>query len=148
MLLYGTVTCTFFDAFEFFDDIHALDDFTEYRVVHVQPRSCCCSDEKLATVGARTRVSHGENACFVELQITGAFVFEVFAPYRLTSAACSGGVASLYHKFFNDTVKDDAIVVSILAVRSEVFTGFGCKVGKEVERDRALGGFECDFHNL
>ena len=67
LLFNGTVTCTFFNAFEFFDDIHTLDDFTEDCVVHVQPGSCCGSDEKLAAVGVRTCVSHGENACFIEI---------------------------------------------------------------------------------
>ena len=42
-------------------------------------------------------------------------------------------------------MKDDAIVVAILAVRSEVFTGFGCDVSEEVECDGALGSFEYDF---
>ena len=35
LLFDGTVTCTFFYAFEFFDYIHALDDFTKDCVVHV-----------------------------------------------------------------------------------------------------------------
>ena len=35
LLFDGTVTCTFFYAFEFFDHIHAFDDFTKDCVVHV-----------------------------------------------------------------------------------------------------------------
>jgi hypothetical protein len=116
-------------------------------VVHVKPRSWRGGDEKLAPVRARACIGHGENTRLIELQITGAFVFKVFAPDGLTSAACAGRVAALNHKLLNDTVKDDTVVVAILAVRSEILASFGSDLGEEIECDGALGSFECDFHS-
>ena len=58
LLVDGTITCTFFDTFEFFDDIHAFGDFTEDGVVHVKPRSGCGGDEELAAISSWTCIGH------------------------------------------------------------------------------------------
>jgi len=67
LLVDGTITGTFFDTFEFFDNIHAFGDFTEDGVVHVKPRGGRGGDKKLTTISAWACVGHSENTCFIEL---------------------------------------------------------------------------------
>ena len=148
LLFDWSIPRTLFDLLKLFNDIHAIDHFTEDGVVHVQPWCFNGGDEELAAVGAGACVGHSEQAGFVEFNIACALVFEVFAPDRFASAAGPGRIAALNHEILNDAVKNHAIIVAVLAVGGEVFASLWSDVFEEFEGDRALGGFECDFHRF
>ena len=136
------VARSFFHAFEGVDDIHAVDDFTEDGVVHVEPRSRDGCDEELAAVGAGACIGHGQKTRAVKGELADALILKVFAPDGLPAAACAGRIATLDHELFNDAVEDDAVVVAVFRVCAEVLASEWCDIVEQLEFDAALSGFD------
>lgn len=139
-----TISWALFDLLELVDDVHTADHFTEDGVAHVEPWGRNGGDEKLAAISAGARVRHGEDAGLVEGDIACALVFKVFAPDGLATHASASWVATLDHELFDDAVKDDAIIVTVLDVCGEVFASLRCDVFEQLELNVTLGGFEDD----
>jgi len=135
------VTGAFFNLLQFFHHVHAADDLAEDGVFHMEPGSGYGCDEELAAVGAGAGVGHGEQAGLVEGEIARTLICEGFTPDRLAAHARPGGVATLDHELFDDAVKDDAVVIPVVNMGSEIFAGLGCNIVEEFEFDAALSGF-------
>ena len=136
------VASAFFHAFERIDDIHAVDDFTEDGVAHVEPRSRDGSNEELAAVGAWSCICHRQQTRAVKAVRADALVFKVFTPDRLATTASASWVATLDHKLLDNTVENDAIVVAVFRVSAKVFASFWCDIVEQLELDAALCGFD------
>ena len=134
----------FLNGLKLFHCIHAGDNLTEDGVAHMEPRRCRSGDEKLASIRARSGIGHGKQAGTVESHGGIALVLEGLPPDRVASTTAPGGIAALNHKVVDDAVENDAVVITVLHMCSEIFAGFGRNLVIEFEFETALGGFEDD----
>ena len=84
-----------------------VNDLTENGVAILQPRGWHCGDEELATVGARSGVSHGKDERLVEVQLWVELVLELVARSAHTGTS---RVTALQHEVRDDSVEDYALV--------------------------------------
>ena len=47
-----------------------VGDFSKYDVLVIEPRSCRCCDEKLATISTGSCIGHGEQSCTKPATVT------------------------------------------------------------------------------
>lgn len=82
--LNGSVVARSGVLFDFTDDVHSIDDFTEHHVSAVEPRRLLHRDEELRSVCVLTGVGHRQPAGSVvsELEV---LVGEAFAVDRAAS---------------------------------------------------------------
>lgn len=95
------------DAGDFFDDIEAVDDFSEDGVSVVEVRRGDFSDEELRAVRIGASIRHGEDAGGVMTEFRAEFVAESVAR---AASANTARAAALDHEIGNDAVKDESIV--------------------------------------
>ena len=60
-------------------------------------------------------------------------------PGRFAAAAGSGRIAALDHKIFDDSVKDNAVVIAVFDVCGEILYGQGGDFRVELDLDATLG---------
>lgn len=68
-------------------------------------------------------------------QLTCEFVLKLAPPQRLATRAVSQRVAGLEHELFDDTVEDDAVVVSLSREADKILHCFGNMLREEAEMD-------------
>src|SRR6185503_11226216 len=90
-----------------YDHFLALDQFAEDAMAVVEMQRRPEGDEKLAAVGVRSRVGHGEYAALGVAQVGMKFIVE---PIARTAGAVAERVAALNHEARNDPVKNRAVV--------------------------------------
>src|SRR3954468_19454317 len=118
------------------DDLHAIDDVPEDRVLAVEPRrGIGRDDEELAAVGVRTGVRHrqrtADDLVLVELvleRVAGA------------AAAGAGRIAALDHEVLDHTVEDHAVVKVVAGELLEVLNGLRRVLVEQLERDVSVVG--------
>src|SRR5690606_6833921 len=88
-------------------DVLTADDVAEHAVPVVQVRRGPLRDEKLAAIGARARIRHGEDAGTIMLQRLVELVLELVpratrpVPRRITT---------LDHEILDDAMKGQAVI--------------------------------------
>merc|ERR1719181_196141 len=103
------------DAFNGFDNIHALADLAENGVAAIEPCGLDGADEELGAVGVRASVGHGKDAFAGVLELE-VLVLELFAVDGFAaSAGAVGEVTALEHELRDDAVELAALVVQRLA---------------------------------
>src|SRR5262249_13914836 len=119
------------------DDCLALPNLAEYGVFAVEPIGRDVGNEKLAAVGIRAGVGHGQAADLMFMGID--FVFEL-----VTRAATPGPgrVASLDHEIGDDAMKDGAVIEFFAREKNEVVDGFGSVPGEKIAHDLSARGLE------
>src|SRR3954451_2944844 len=112
------------------DDLHALDDLAEDRVLAVEPRRLAGRDqEELRAVGVRARVGHRQRAAHDLVLVD--LVLELVAG---ATGAGALRAAALDHEVADHAVEDQPVVEPVAGELLEVGDGLG-RVGVE-ELDR------------
>ena len=92
------------------DNVLSRGGLSKDGVFAVEVWSGKVRDEKLRSVGVRSRVGHGEDAGFVVATVSFAFTFELVAgPTR----AGAGRATTLNHKVRNDAVEVESVVIPV-----------------------------------
>src|SRR5690606_29451377 len=107
----------------------------KHSVLAIQMRGGQVRDEKLATVGVRPRVRHGENSRLVVAERPVDFIGELVS---WTTPACAGRVAPLDHEVRDHTMERNAVVVAALGEIEEICGGDGHPGGEDGSFDVAL----------
>src|SRR5689334_11766513 len=89
-------------------------------------------NEKLAAVGVRAGVGHGETADLMLAWIVFYFVRELITG---TTASGAGGIPALDHEIGNHTMKKRAVVKFLPGEKNEVVNCFWRVFGKEIAHD-------------
>lgn len=118
-------------------DVLAFGGDTKHRVASIQVRCGHMGDEKLAAIGSRARIRHGEHTGFVVLEAGFYFVLEAVA---WAAASCAGGVATLDHELRDDAVEGDAVVVTAFCEVQEIRNGYRCGGWLQCGLNRAFAG--------
>ena len=92
------------------DNVLSRGGLSKDGVFAVEVWSGKVRDEKLRSVGVRSRVGHGEDAGFVVATVGFAFAFELVAgPTR----AGAGRATTLNHEVRNDAVEVESVVIPV-----------------------------------
>ncbi|VTR63991.1 conserved hypothetical protein [Desulfosarcina cetonica] len=126
-------------AADLHDHIQPLGDLAENRVTVVQMGGGPQSHEKLAAVGPRTGVGHGENARAVVLEIGVELILELVAR---PAGAIAKGTSTLDHESLDDPMEPQP-VVKVASPRG-LLPSFG-QVDEVPDGFRALLGVELDL---
>jgi hypothetical protein len=102
---------------DFIHNILTHNHFTEDCMLAIEVRCGQVSDEKLAAIGVRSGVGHGENSCLGVLQRAVDLIGKTVSWATRTGASW---VASLNHEIGNDAVKCHAVVISTLSKIEEI----------------------------
>ena len=123
------------------DDILALGDLTEDRVLPIEMGRGLVGDEELAAVGIRSGIGHRKDAGFGVLQRAVDFVGKLVAR---TATAGAGWISALDHEVGNDPVEGDPVVVAALGEVEEIRGRDGHLGGEDGGLDVALVGVQRD----
>ena len=105
----------------------------------IQVWSRAVADEELGAISVGSCIGHRQNA-LVGMWKPDSLIFELLSVDAFASSAIAvGGISSLHHKTFDDSVELDALVVAWLAFLSgaegaEVLRRLGHHVGTQLEQ--------------
>ena len=134
------VARAFLHAFKGIDDVHAVNHFAKNGVAHVEPWCCHGGNEELTAIGAWSCVRHRQQSWPIKGVGAHALVFKIFTPNRFATTARASWIATLDHELFDNTVKNDAVVIAVFGMSTKVFTGFRRDIVEQFEFDAALCG--------
>src|SRR5580700_3825990 len=131
------------EAFNFLDDVHALDDLAKDDVTAIEPWRFHGAQEELRAVGARASVGHAEHARLGMFQFE-ILVFKFVAVDRFAARPemlrIGRKVPPLAHKPGNDAMKRASFVAETLLARAQgakVLRRFGDDVAPQFDHDAA-----------
>ena len=78
-------------------------------------------------------------------KVEGKLIFESTIPDALASSASTGGISSLDHKISDNSMEDNAIIISLFHESSKVFDRFWGVLWEKFEGDISEVGGEEDF---
>lgn len=105
------------------NDIHTCHHLSEDSVLAVQMRGRCQRDEKLASVGARTAVGHGQDSLASMLERRVEFVFKLAAEDGATTTTGTSRIATLDHEVGDDAVEYNVVVLARISEAGKVLAG-------------------------
>ena len=131
------------------DNVHALDNLSEYDVLSIQPRAGNSANEELGSVGVGTSIGHGKNTR-ASVLVDEVLILELHAINALSSSSITiGEITTLEHELGNDSVEDaslemqglSALASTLLssAKSSEVFSSLWYRISVQLHDDTASG---------
>jgi len=122
------------------DNAHAAFDSTEDRVLPIQPRRWCQSDEELAAIRIRSAIRHAQNASTGVLEVLVDFVLEFLAVDRASPTTGAGRITGLDHEVRDDAMEDDVVVIASLREGRKIFA---CLESQRSAEDCLLSSVGC-----
>jgi len=101
------------------DDIHSLCDLSKDHMLPIQPLGLGSAEEKLAAVGVRAGVCHGEDSWSSVLQLKVLIRELVSVDGLSTSSIVVGKVSSLAHEVGDDTMEGRSLESESLLTSAE-----------------------------
>lgn len=123
---------------ELLDRLHAALDPPKNRMLAIQPRRWCKSDEELRAICVGSRVGHAEDTCARMLQCWRDLVLELLAINGFSTSTGACGITALDHKVRYYAVKYEAVEVVALRKGREVLACFGRMVVVKLDSNETL----------
>src|SRR3989338_4540592 len=98
--------------------------------MHIQMRRRHRRDKKLAAVGAGPGIGHRQQTFAVKFNGWRKFILKRPAPKTLPSASGPGRVPALKHESFNNPMKNNAVIITLLDQADKILDGLGRDIGE------------------
>mmetsp|Transcript_75896 Transcript_75896/g.158259 ORF Transcript_75896/g.158259 Transcript_75896/m.158259 type:complete len:672 (+) Transcript_75896:34-2049(+) len=128
--------------FDVLHDVHTLKNPTKHRVLAIEPGTRDSGDEELRPVRVRARIRHGEREGTIVLEGPVEFVLEFASPNTFSASAIALWISSLDHEALDDSVEDDAVVITIVRMNSEILDCLRALLVKQLDDDVSHGGVD------